>query len=185
MKKRLPYYMIHILTLCLGVFLYCNPLLSINVFSQILGVALIVYAILRSITMFLARERETLFTLGLIVNIAIIVMGILMISNSFNISAVISLILGIYVLLNAIWRLRVAFAAKKVNLPIWYLPIFISLLNIVLAAIILSNLASIATVSIKIMAIAIVCNSVLNLLSLIYHFSIEKQKIRNKNKSAK
>lgn len=174
MKKRLPYYMAYILTLCLGVFLFSNAEQSLEILSKIIGVICIIYAIARTISMFVAKKREALFTLGIIINIALVVLGVLIMTNSFGLSAIIGLIIAIYLLLDALWKLRIAFAAKKFSLPHWYILLLISAVNIIIAIVALTNVSSVAKVSIQLIALGIVCDSVLNLLSLAFQSKIDK-----------
>lgn len=176
MKKRLPYYIAYILTLCLGVFLFANAQQSLEILSKIIGVACIVYAIARSISMFFAKQREALFTLGIIINIAIVVLGILIMKNSFGLSAILGLIIAIYILLDALWKLRIAFAAKKFSLPNWYILLLVSAVNIIIAIVAFTNVSSVAKVSVQLIALGIICDSVLNLLSLAFQSKIEKSK---------
>lgn len=124
--------------------------------------------------MFVAKKREALFTLGIIINIAIVVLGILIMTNSFGLSAIIGLIIAIYLLLDALWKLRIAFAAKKFSLPHWYILLLISAVNIIIAIVALTNVSSVAKVSIQLIALGIVCDSVLNLLSLAFQSKIDK-----------
>ncbi len=174
MKKRLPYYIAYILTFCLGVFLFANAEQSLEILSKIIGVICIIYAIARTISMFVAKKREALFTLGIIINIAIVVLGVLIMTNSFGLSAIIGLIIAIYILLDALWKLRIAFAAKKFSLPHWYILLLISAVNIIIAIVALTNVSSVAKVSIQLIALGIVCDSVLNLLSLAFQSKIDK-----------
>mgnify|MGYP001668097258 CR=1 FL=1 len=174
MKKRLPYYIAYILTLCLGVFLFSNAEQSLEILSKIIGVVCIIYAIARTISMFVAKKREALFTLGIIINIAIVVLGVLIMTNSFGLSAILGLIIAIYILLDALWKLRIAFAAKKFSLPHWYILLLISAVNIIIAIVALTNVSSVAKVSIQLIALGIVCDSVLNLLSLAFQSKIDK-----------
>lgn len=176
MKRRLPYYIAYILTLCLGVFLFSNAEQSLAILSKIVGIACIIYAIARSISMFLAKQREALFTLGIIINIAIVVLGIFIMKNSFGLSAVLGLIIAIYILLDALWKLRIAFAAKKFSLPHWYILLLISAVNIIIAIVALTNLSSVAKVSVQLIALDIICDSVLNLLSLVFQSKIDRSR---------
>ena len=149
---------------------------SFFIFSKIIGIACVIYAIARSISMFVAKQREALFTLGIIVNIAIVVLGIFIMTNSFGLSAILGLIIAIYILLDALWKLRIAFAAKKFSLSHWYILLLIVAVNIIIAVVALKNASSVAKVSVQLIALGIICDSVLNLLSLAFQSKIEKSK---------
>lgn len=176
MKKRLPYYIASILTMVLGFLFFTTPQLSMRVIGKMIGISLIIYSVIRTISMFIADKRESLFTLGILVNAGSLLLGILMILNTFGITAILGVAISIFIIGDAAWRLRIAFASYRYKLNSWWTMLLVALLNITLGVIALLNIRSANFASIRIISIALVSYAVLNILSLMFSSKLEKHR---------
>ncbi len=171
-KVMLGNIILEILFLVLGVVLYFNPYMAIHTAGIVLGIVFILFGIF-NIYEFLLRGETPLFTWDIVLGILTIILGILTIADPFKIAKFLTLFLGIYLIVSALFRVVTAFKLKKYGFDGWKLILVVSILILIFGVFIAINPMAYVEI-VEAAGIFIVLASILELCELIMLYSRAK-----------
>lgn len=162
--------------LILGVVIYFNPAVTIDIAGTILGVYLIILGI-ASMGEFFVRKFDFFYRFHLIVGILAVILGIFVIVNPFKIIKILTFTLGIYLTITSIAKILEAFKLKKYGYEGWLLILVTAIILLVFGIFIAINpMASLALT--KSAGIFIILASILEICNLIMMYRSAKDIVR-------
>ena len=98
-----------------GLFLIVRPATTLSLVSYILGLVLLVKGIISLIKYYTNKKANNLFNFGLVLGIIEIVIAVIFISKPSLVASIIPLIIGVWILVNGIFKLQFAINLKNIN----------------------------------------------------------------------
>lgn len=121
-------YIIVSLALCaLGIMLIAVPEFSISVLGIICGVILIVFGIIRVVGYFSKDLYRLAFQYDLVFGILLIAIGVLMLVNPGSLMNFICITLGLFILADSLYKIRIAIDSKKFGIRAWWLILILAI----------------------------------------------------------
>lgn len=127
-----------IIFLILGVIIYFNPDVTIDIAGTILGVYLIIIGILKMADYF-TRKYDFFYRYHLVVGILAVILGIFVIVNPFKIIKILTFVLGIYLIITSIAKIFEAFKLKKYGYDGWLLILVTAIILLVFGVFVAIN----------------------------------------------
>ncbi len=128
-----------IIFIVIGLFLIIKPATTLSLISYVLGLVILVNGIITLIRYYSSREKSNLFDFGLILGIVEVVIAVIFISKPTAIASIIPLILGIWILVNGIFKLQFALNLKISKNDSWIYSCVIASLSILLGLVLILN----------------------------------------------
>jgi len=125
-----------IVLILMGIFLIANPSIGTSSALMLFGIILLVsgvYSIIKYII-----NPKGIFKLELVYGILSIITGALSIFKPFDVISFITIIVGIWLIINAVTKLVIALEIRKVS-DAWIFDLTISILTIILGILLLAN----------------------------------------------
>lgn len=119
-----------ILTVCLivvGIILLVFPQIALNVMCKIIGLFLVIYGVIKLSSYFSKDLFELAFQFDFGLGIVSLVLGVIMLFRIGRIIDILSVVVGIFVIVDAGLRIQTAFEAKRFGLSKWWLMLIMSL----------------------------------------------------------
>ena len=107
-----------VIFLIIGIILYSNPFMAMHTAGIVLGILFILFG-LYDIYEFLLRKDTPLFVTNIILGVLTIILGVLVIIEPFKYFKFLTLCLGIYLSILAVFRLIQTFKLKKYGFDGW------------------------------------------------------------------
>lgn len=172
-----------VVIMVLGIFLFVQPDLIINMISIILGLIILIPGITSLVDYFKNKNQTSLIT-----GVVTMIIGFILIINTKLVASILPFILGIYFIINGINRLMYSIELKKQNVNN-ATSLFISLLIIICGILFMINPFGGALVITKVMGIFMILYSVLDIVNFIIikkemndvHDNIIEAQIEEKN----
>lgn len=152
----------------LGVLLIIWPNQSKNVIFTILGCALCIWGIIKIIMYFREDVQTGLLSQSFSIGAGLLVVGIVVIIFSGKISGMMAIIFACMLLFGAIYKIQMSFDLKKLKSDNWFIPLFGSLISLVLAVLVFVNLFNAEKVLIIFIGVALIIEAILNMMSVIF-----------------
>ncbi len=161
------------LFLLIGVIMYSKPLMVANVTGIIMGIYLFLYGVFE-IYEFLIRKSNPLFKFNIFLGVLAIILGIIIITNPFKLIKILTIILGIYLTLVAIFKAINAIRLKKCGFDGWLILLVTSILILIFG--VFTAINPLATMDIiEVAGIFIILASVLEICNLIMMYGKAKE----------
>lgn len=158
--------LISILFILLGICLFLFPETIISMISYILGGIILVSGVISIIRYFTRKERITMFAFDLIYGVFSIIFGVIMITNPTALATVIPFVLGIWVIINSIVKMRYSFRLKDYNQSAWLSTFVISIVMLLWGFILLFNPFEGALVITQVIGLFIIVYAMLDLVEV-------------------
>jgi len=156
-----------------GVLMYSKPLMVANAAGIILGVYLFIYGIFQ-IYEFLIRKSNPLYKFNIFLGFLSIILGVIIIVNPFKLIKILTITLGIYLILTAIFKAIDALRLKKYGFDGWLILLVTSVLLLIFG--IFTAIDPLASMDIiEVAGIFIILASVLEICNLIMMYGKSKE----------
>ena len=129
---------LNVLFLIMGLVLFLNSTFSLKVIGVMIGIYVMLFGIF-DIYEFLMRRDMPLFSFNLILGILSIAVGLFTIVNPFKIIKIMTLGLGIYLSILALFKIVEALKLKRFGFDGWLVMLCVSLLLLILGVVIAIN----------------------------------------------
>lgn len=148
----------------IGLFLVIKPATTLSLISYILGLIILVHGIINLVRYYVNKDKNNLFDFGLVLGIIEVIVSIIFISNPEFVASIIPLILGIWILVNGIFKLQFALNLKIAENDLWIHNLVVSIVSIVFGIVFISNPFSGAVVITRIIGIFLIIYAVVDFL---------------------
>ena len=115
----------------LGIILIINPEGTIKVVSYILGAMFILTGIVKIVNYFLTKGKYDLFNYDIAFGVITIIIGIVTIVYSMEISSIMRILIGLWIIYSSILRLNLAFKLKTIESNIWISSLIIAIIMMI------------------------------------------------------
>lgn len=155
------------LFLLFGIFVYSNPRVSLNLLVIFLSIYFIIFG-LYAIFEFIERNDNPLYGLNILWGILSIIVGLIAIINPFEVTSILTLTLGIYLVIISISKIIEAFKLRKYKYDGWSLILVISIILLIFGIFIILNpiiaameITEVAGIFIILASILEICNAIM------------------------
>ena len=128
-----------IILLVFGLFMFIKPISTINVLMMIFGILLVIDGLLHLVSYFSIKNEYRFFSSELAQAIIYIILGFLLVCNYNTISSFLPIILGIWIIVDSIFKLQIALNIRDIYDSHWGILLAMSIINALLGAVILIN----------------------------------------------
>ena len=152
----------------LSIFLIVKPLESLNTIMVIIGIVLIIAGIVQLISFFSIEKELRAFSIKLILGIISIILGIIVIVNTNSINAILTGVIGAWMILHSIIKLQIAFNLRELANSNWKAIALLSIITLLLGVLIIFNpFGTIITIG-RISGIMLLISEAINLFESIF-----------------
>ena len=130
---------ISLLLIVLSFFMILKPLGTVNVLMLVLGYILIVDGLVHFISYFSIKTEYRFFSYELAQSILYILLGLIIVYNSNTISTALPVFLGIWIVIEGIFRIQIAFNLSGVRNVQWGIMLIMSMIEVLLGVILIIN----------------------------------------------
>lgn len=139
-----------IILLCFGLFMFIRPISTINLLMVIFGVILVIDGLVHLVSYFSIKDEYRFFSSELAQAIIYIILGFVIVCNYNKISEFLPIILGIWIIIDSIFRLQISLNIRDIYDSHWGILLAMSIITGLLGMIILFNPFESLTLLIKI-----------------------------------
>lgn len=128
-----------IILLVFGLFMFIKPISTINALMMIFGILLVIDGLVHLVSYFSIKNEYRFFSSELAQAIIYIILGFLLVCNYNTISSFLPIILGIWIIVDSIFKLQIALNIRDIYDSHWGILLAMSIINALLGAVILIN----------------------------------------------
>ena len=128
-----------IILLVFGLFMYTNPISTINVMIIVFGVILVLDGLVHLVSYFAIKDEYRFFSSELVQAIIYIILCFVLMLNYYNISYLLPIVLGIWIVVESLFKLQIALNIRDIYDSHWGLLLGMSIITALLGAVILFN----------------------------------------------
>ncbi len=128
-----------IILLVFGLFMFIKPISTINALMMIFGILLVIDGLVHLVSYFSIKNEYRFFSSELAQAIIYIILGFLLVCNYNTISSFLPIILGIWIVVDSIFKLQIALNIRDIYDSHWGILLAMSIINALLGAVILIN----------------------------------------------
>lgn len=121
----------------LAIFMITKPINTVGILLLIFGYILVVDGLIHFVSYFSIKEEYRFYSYELAQSILYIIGGFVIISNINAVTQSLSIILGIWIVIESILKIQIAFNIRDVRNANWVMMLFISCISIVLGALLI------------------------------------------------
>lgn len=162
-KMMLPSIISSLVFLVLGIIIFLNPELTLEIIAKVIGFTIIGLGVI-GIFQYIKNRSEASFKLNLLYVLTTIILGAIAVYRYEVVSSIIPIILGIWICFDSFIKLRMAIGIKNMGIENWKYPLVMSILSFAIGIFLLFNPFGGAVIMMKIAAICIVAYSVLDII---------------------
>lgn len=136
-RMKYIYLMMSSMITVLGIYMFIEPDISSLLLCKSCGIILIVFGIVRIFCYFIDDQYDLAFQFDLLLGITSIIVGTLMIIRPNHILTILPIILGIFVLIDALSKIQTSIDAKQFGLKNWWIILLLAIINSIFAFILI------------------------------------------------
>ena len=164
---KIGYLIISALLCALGIFLIALPNFSAELLCKISGVIMLLFGSIKIIGYFSKDLYRLAFQYDLAFGILIMALGIIMIARANVMMSIICVILGIYVLADALLKVQIAVDAKAFGIPKWWLILAAAILTGVFGFLLVLRPSESVRMMMVLLGLTLITEGVLNLVTIL------------------
>lgn len=160
--------LVSLLILIAGVILIIWPEKSLNFIAEAISVLCICVGVLILLSYLINRETRGISQWKLVVGILFVLVGMFVLPKLGIVLAVIPVILGLWIVCSGVTKLIHGFNYRKTGYPLWWLPVAISVVGIILGGIIVINPFGTIKLAIRVVGVVLVFDNIGNVFDSAY-----------------
>ena len=126
---KIGYIVMSVLFCAAGILFIAAPELSVSIIGVCIGVAMILFGIVKLIGYFSKDLFRLAFQFDLEFGILMMILGVIVLFNPKNLMAFICVALGISILLDGLFKIRIAMDSKKFGIKSWWLILALAIIT--------------------------------------------------------
>ena len=164
---KIGYLIISTLLCALGILLVALPDFSAELFCRISGIIMLLFGFIKMIGYFSKDLYRLAFQYDFAFGILIMALGIIMIARANVMMSIICIILGIYVLADALLKVQIAIEAKAFGISKWWLILAVAILTGVVGFLLVLRPSESAQVLMVLLGLSLIAEGLLNLITIL------------------
>lgn len=164
---KIGYLIISTLLCALGILLVALPDFSAELFCRISGIIMLLFGFIKMIGYFSKDLYRLAFQFDLASGILLMALGIIMMLRSNVMISIICIILGIYVLADALLKVQIAIEAKAFGISKWWLILAVAILTGVVGFLLVLRPSESAQVLMVLLGLSLIAEGLLNLITIL------------------
>ena len=174
---KIGYIVMSVLFCAAGILFIAAPELSVSIIGVCIGVAMILFGIVKLIGYFSKDLFRLAFQFDLEFGILMIILGVIVLLNPGNLMAFICVALGISILLDGLFKIRIAMDSKQFGIKSWWLILALAIITGVIGVfLIFDSVIGARTLSVF-LGLTLLSEGVLNLYTVISTVLIVKNQM--------
>ena len=174
---KIGYIVMSVLFCAAGILFIAAPELSVSIIGVCIGVAMILFGIVKLIGYFSKDLFRLAFQFDLEFGILMMILGVIVLSNPKNLMAFICVALGISILLDGLFKIRIAMDSKQFGIKSWWLILALAIITGVIGVfLIFDSVIGARTLSVF-LGLTLLSEGVLNLFTVISTVLIVKNQM--------
>lgn len=171
---KIGYIIMSVIFCIIGAFFVWMPEPSVTVFGRILGIAMMAFGVVKLIGYFSKDLYRLAFQFDLQFGILMIVLGAVVLVKPESLIDLMLIALGIAIIADALFRIRVAIDAKKFGIRAWWLIIICAVLTALVGIVVAFRPWESAQVLTVLLGAALMAQGILNLVIALFTVKIVK-----------
>lgn len=174
---KIGYIVMSVLFCAAGILFIAAPELSVSIIGVCIGVAMILFGIVKLIGYFSKDLFRLAFQFDLEFGILMMILGVIVLINPKNLMAFICVALGISILLDGLFKIRIAMDSKRFGIKSWWLILALAIITGVIGVfLIFDSVIGARTLSVF-LGLTLLSEGVLNLYTVISTVLIVKNQM--------
>ena len=134
-RIKWSYVVLSAMFLLLGIYLVVNPETSLVMICRILGAAMAVFGVMKIVLYFIREVEGVAIRFDFAVGLFCIILGALMLWRAPALTDILSVMIGLLVLVDSVFKLQVAVDSRRMGAHSWWVTLVQNLCTVVYAAI--------------------------------------------------
>ena len=174
---KIGYIVMSVLFCAAGILFIAAPELSVSIIGVCIGIAMILFGIVKLIGYFSKDLFRLAFQFDLEFGILMMILGVIVLFNPTNLMAFICVALGISILLDGLFKIRIAMDSKRFGIKSWWLILALAIITGVIGVfLIFDSVIGARTLSVF-LGLTLLSEGVLNLYTVISTVLIVKNQM--------
>lgn len=170
---KIGYIAVSALLCALGILLICRPSLSANLIGTVCGILMLIFGVVKFVGYFSKDLYRLAFQYDLVSGILLMVFGIIILLRPSSLMNYVTIVLGLYILADGVFKIQIAVDSKKFGLSRWWAILVPALICVVFGAMLIFFPAGTRAVTV-IMGIDLLAEGLLNICTVICAVKIVK-----------
>ena len=164
---KIGYIVMSVLFCLAGVLFIAMPEISTKIIGICIGISMILFGIVRLIGYFSKDLYRLAFQFDLEFGILMMILGVIVLFNPENLMAFICVAIGISILLDGLFKIRIAFDSKQFGIKSWWLILALAIVTGVIGVFLIFDSATGSELMTVILGLTLLSEGVLNLSTVI------------------
>ena len=164
---KIGYIVMSVLFCLAGVLFIAMPEISTKIIGICIGISMILFGIVRLIGYFSKDLYRLAFQFDLEFGILMMILGVIVLFNPENLMAFICVAIGISILLDGLFKIRIALDSKQFGIKSWWLILALAIVTGVIGVFLIFDSATGSELMTVILGLTILSEGVLNLSTVI------------------
>ena len=166
-RIKWSYVVLSAMFLLLGIFLVANPETSLIMICRILGAAMAVFGVMKIVLYFIREVEGVAIRFDFAIGLFCVVLGALMLWRAPALTDVLSVMIGLLVLVDSVFKLQVAVDSRRMGAQ-WWVTLVCTVVCLVLGVLLVFNPFNGKQVLTIMMGVSLIVDGVQNLCTVVY-----------------
>ncbi len=164
---KIGYIVMSVLFCAAGILFIALPEISTEIIGVCIGIAMIIFGIVKLIGYFSKDLYRLAFQYDLEFGILMIVLGVIVLFNPKNLMVFICVALGISILLDGLFKIRIAMDSKQFGIKSWWLILSLAIVTGVIGVFLIFDSATGSRIMSVLLGLTLLSEGILNLYTVI------------------
>ena len=164
---KIGYIIMSVLFCLAGVLFIAMPEISTKIIGICIGISMILFGIVRLIGYFSKDLYRLAFQFDLEFGILMMILGVIVLFNPENLMAFICVVIGISILLDGLFKIRIALDSKQFGIKSWWLILALAIVTGVIGVFLIFDSATGSELMTVILGLTLLSEGILNLSTVI------------------
>ena len=167
-RIKWSYVVLSAMFLLLGIYLVVNPETSLVMICRILGAAMAVFGVMKIVLYFIREVEGVAIRFDFAVGLFCIILGALMLWRAPALTDILSVMIGLLVLVDSVFKLQVAVDSRRMGAHSWWVTLVCTVVCLVLGILLVFNPFDGKQVLTIMMGVSLIVDGVQNLCTVVY-----------------
>ena len=167
-RIKWSYVVLSAMFLLLGIYLVVNPETSLIMICRILGAAMAVFGVMKIVLYFIREVEGVAIRFDFAVGLFCIILGALMLWRAPALTDILSVMIGLLVLVDSVFKLQVAVDSRRMGAHSWWVTLVCTVVCLVLGILLVFNPFDGKQVLTIMMGVSLIVDGVQNLCTVVY-----------------
>ncbi|MFR8547858.1 MAG: HdeD family acid-resistance protein [Lachnospiraceae bacterium] len=178
-RAKDAYIAVSVLMLLIGSCLIIWPKTSLAVFCTVAGIAMVVFGVVKLFGYFSKDLYRLAFQFDLALGILSVLFGLVIAIHPYNLIACVPVIMGIFVMLDGVFKIQTALDARQFGLKAWWMVMLLAVVSGGFGLLLVLNPFEGAAAMMILLGVTIVADGIQNLLVVLYTVQTTRRRKRN------